>query len=183
MSQAVSNVPSVISNAGNARQQVPLRDYLNARVAPFLKKAITESLNAEAEFPLQWLGECLIHQSFLYEGNPDRTNIREKFLYTFDDPKPVEQVSAESAAPPPPATQSATGGSPQGVPPQEQSEVSMAEVVPEISTQQAPPAQTNEISAPQATVTPDIPPVNGVKEEGGATNQGSDGDTDMGGTS
>jgi hypothetical protein len=47
MSQTAPNTPSVISNAANTRQQVPLRDYLNARVAPFLKKAITESLNAE----------------------------------------------------------------------------------------------------------------------------------------
>ncbi|EXJ56780.1 hypothetical protein A1O7_07124 [Cladophialophora yegresii CBS 114405] len=176
------NVPSVISNAANARQQVPLRDYLNARVAPFLKKAITESLNAEAEFPLQWLGECLIHQSFLYEGNSDRTNIRERFLYKFDDPKPVEQAIADSAAPPPTAAQSATSGSPQGVPLQEQPEVSLNEAS-DISTQQAPPAQTNEISTPQATVTADVPPVNGIKEEGGATHQGTDGDTDMGGTS
>ena len=47
MSQAVPNAPSVIVNAASNRQQVPLRDYLNARVAPFLKKAITESLDAE----------------------------------------------------------------------------------------------------------------------------------------
>jgi hypothetical protein len=37
----------VVVNAQNNRQQVPLRDYLNARVAPFLKQAITESLGAE----------------------------------------------------------------------------------------------------------------------------------------
>jgi hypothetical protein len=47
MSQATQNAPTVVSNAANSRQQVPLRDYLNARVAPFLKKAITESLDAE----------------------------------------------------------------------------------------------------------------------------------------
>src|ERR1700761_3441204 len=128
MSQSTPNAPAVITNAANNRQQVPLRYYLNTRVAPFLKKAITESLDAEyvsshatamashirasdkvaekltwpnrAEFPLQWLGECLIHQSILYEGNPDRTNIRERFLYKFDDPKPPEPAPTEAVAAP-----------------------------------------------------------------------------------
>jgi hypothetical protein len=47
MSQSAPHAPSVVVNAQNNRQQVPLRDYLNARVAPFLKQAITESLGAE----------------------------------------------------------------------------------------------------------------------------------------
>jgi hypothetical protein len=47
MSQSTQNAPAIVTNAANNRQQVPLRDYLNARVAPFLKKAITESLDAE----------------------------------------------------------------------------------------------------------------------------------------
>ena len=47
MSQSAGNPPSVVVNAQNNRQQVPLRDYLNARVAPFLKKAITQSLDVE----------------------------------------------------------------------------------------------------------------------------------------
>lgn len=47
MSQSGSNPPSVVVNAQGNRQQVPLRDYLNARVAPFLKKAITQSLDVE----------------------------------------------------------------------------------------------------------------------------------------
>jgi hypothetical protein len=34
-------------NSAGQRQQVPLRDYLNARIAPFLKKAMTESLASE----------------------------------------------------------------------------------------------------------------------------------------
>ncbi|KIW83381.1 hypothetical protein Z517_02626 [Fonsecaea pedrosoi CBS 271.37] len=101
MSNAALNPPSVVVNTASNRQQVPLRDYLNARIAPFLKKAITESLNAEAEFPLQWLGECLIHQSILYEGNTDRTNIRERFLYKFEDPKPQEPADTSAAAPAP----------------------------------------------------------------------------------
>ncbi|KIW65274.1 hypothetical protein PV04_07547 [Phialophora macrospora] len=212
MSQAVPNTPSVISNAANIRQQVPLRDYLNARVAPFLKKAITESLNAEAEFPLQWLGECLIHQSILYEGNPDRTNIRERFLYKFDDPKPVEQSNADSAASPPPVSSAAASPAtapPAAAPPtvappaaaspaplesaivsppqedrlQEQPEVLMNDAS-DAPTQEAPPPQGNEISLPQATVTPDAPSVNGIKEEEEkAPHQATDGDTDMGGTS
>src|SRR6201996_8898136 len=63
--------------------------------------------SSRAEFPLQWLGECLIHQSILYEGNPDRTNIRERFLYKFDDPKPQEQSANEPAAPEPGAPEPA----------------------------------------------------------------------------
>jgi hypothetical protein len=49
-----------------------------------------------AEFPLQWLGECLIHHSILYEGNPDTTNIQERFRYKFEVPPPptAEQPAA-----------------------------------------------------------------------------------------
>lgn len=57
-----------------------------------------------AEFPLQWLGEHLIQQSILYEGNPDRTNIRERFQYKHDVPSTTpttttakESVSASTA--------------------------------------------------------------------------------------
>lgn len=39
-----------------------------------------------AEHPLQWLGEYLINQSILYEGNPDPTNIKDHFRYSFDAP-------------------------------------------------------------------------------------------------
>lgn len=46
-------------------------------------------LSCSAEYPLHWLGEFLIHQSLLYEGNPDQTKIRERFLYSFEDPKPA----------------------------------------------------------------------------------------------
>jgi hypothetical protein len=55
-------------------------------------------LYLRAEFPLQWLGECLIHQSMLYEGNPDSTNIRERFRYTFDMPVEPTEPQAESEA-------------------------------------------------------------------------------------
>jgi len=34
-----------------------------------------------AQFPLQWLGEHLIQQSIQFEGNPDSTKIRERFVY------------------------------------------------------------------------------------------------------
>lgn len=47
MSQSTPAQPLVIMNAAGNRQQVPLRDYLNARVAPFIKKALTESLGVE----------------------------------------------------------------------------------------------------------------------------------------
>ena len=48
-----------------------------------------------AEFPLQWLGECLINQSILYEGNPDATNIKERFLYNFDTPPVVQEQTTQ----------------------------------------------------------------------------------------
>lgn len=41
------SAPTLVMNASGTRQQVPLRDYLNARIAPFLKKAMTESLASE----------------------------------------------------------------------------------------------------------------------------------------
>lgn len=44
---------------------------------------------------MQWLGECLIHQSMLYEGNPDTTNIRERFRYQFDVPAAPTQEQPE----------------------------------------------------------------------------------------
>ncbi|KAJ9647713.1 hypothetical protein H2204_000343 [Knufia peltigerae] len=209
MSQSAPNAPSVVVNSQNSRQQVPLRDYLNARVAPFLKKAITESLGVEyvaahrgigpwrskdfsdltstirAEFPLQWLGECLIHQSILYEGNPDRTNIRERFQYRFEDPKPQEQsVQQEqqqplpSEAPPAPEPQAAQAE----VPPHAQPEVAMNDDVPtggdEASTV---PGSTAEPTSSAA----EAPVVNGTSEQADTTAQETpkDDDTEMGGTS
>lgn len=76
-----------------------IRDWLNVRMAPFLKQAITQALedrrgdgwflvfalltseDRQVLYPLQWLGEQLILQSVQYEGNPDVSNIRERFLY------------------------------------------------------------------------------------------------------
>jgi len=51
-----------------------------------------------ADFPLQWLGECLIHYSTIYEGNPDTTNIRERFKYTFQDPRATAGATATAPA-------------------------------------------------------------------------------------
>jgi hypothetical protein len=48
-----------------------------------------------AEYPLQWLGECLINQSILYEGNPDTTNVKERFRYNFDAPPLVQEESTQ----------------------------------------------------------------------------------------
>ena len=39
------------------------------------------SLDGGVQYPLQWLGEQLILQSIVYEGNPDSTKIRERFVY------------------------------------------------------------------------------------------------------
>jgi hypothetical protein len=49
-----------------------------------------------AEYPLQWLGEHLINQSFLYENNPDATGIKERFFYNFD-PEPSGDDAAAAA--------------------------------------------------------------------------------------
>ncbi|KAK5069640.1 hypothetical protein LTS08_007680 [Lithohypha guttulata] len=51
-------------------------------MAPFLKQAITQALDdRQVLYPLQWLGEQLILQSVQYEGNPDVSHIRGRFLY------------------------------------------------------------------------------------------------------
>ena len=49
-----------------------------------------------AEYPLQFLGECLINQSILYEGNPDTTNIKERFRYNFDAPAAVQEDATQA---------------------------------------------------------------------------------------
>ncbi|EXJ73997.1 uncharacterized protein A1O5_02291 [Cladophialophora psammophila CBS 110553] len=213
MSHSTHNPPIVVVNTASDRQQVPLRDYLNARVAPFLKKAITQSLDAEAEFPLQWLGECLIHQSILYEGNPDRTNIRERFLYKFEDPKPQEPADVAAATPaaappaePPHRSPSAQPEQtpmtqpeqtpvpepeqmpvPQQEPTELQSEVTMNEASDTVAEQPQPPQAAEEETAPQPVPATVEPAVNGVKEgEEEAARAGDaskDADTDMGGTS
>ncbi|KIW17096.1 hypothetical protein PV08_04287 [Exophiala spinifera] len=183
MSQSAPSVPSVVVNSQTSRQQVPLRDYLNARVAPFLKKAITESLGVEAEFPLQWLGECLIHQSILYEGNPDRTNIRERFQYKFEDPQPPEQSAQAQAQQEPPQAppESVPEAAQPEVPPQAQSEATMTEDVP-IAGQEA--STVSEVPTEPTISTAEAPVVNGTSGLDTATpGDPKDDDTEMGGTS
>jgi hypothetical protein len=53
-----------------------------------------------AEYPLQWLGEHLINQSFLYENNPDTTGIKERFYYNFDEPPQHGQNAARTPSTP-----------------------------------------------------------------------------------
>ena len=53
-----------------------------------------------AEYPLQWLGEHLINQSFLYENNPDKTGIKERFFYNFDEPPQHDQNDARTPSAP-----------------------------------------------------------------------------------
>lgn len=123
-----------------------------------------------AEFPLQWLGECLIHQSILYEGNPDSTNLRERFVYKFEDPKLQEQSApAHTSAP-------TVSNEP------ENPEVIMNEVSP--AHIENAPATTESTIVPEST-TGALPVVNGVKEEGEAGNvtTARDNDTEMGGIS
>ncbi|KEF63757.1 uncharacterized protein A1O9_01735 [Exophiala aquamarina CBS 119918] len=184
MSQTTPNPPSVVMNTAGNRQQVPLRDYLNARIAPFLKRAITESLGVEAEFPLQWLGECLIHQSIQYEGNPDHTNIRERFVNKFEDPKPEEHpVNGDSP------TLAVAPAAQEPVPPAVP-ESSLEQTETEVAMNEAAPADSQPVQpASQSAVVPDIVQtptvVNGVQEERppAVTSPARDDDTEMGGIS
>lgn len=54
-----------------------------------------------AEYPLHWLGEHLIQQSIMFEGNPDTTNIRERFLYKHE-PQPNTDHAQNSVPAPTP---------------------------------------------------------------------------------
>ncbi|RMZ84933.1 hypothetical protein DV738_g431, partial [Chaetothyriales sp. CBS 135597] len=87
---AMQNPSVTLNTPSQSRQQVPLRDYLNVRIAPFLKKGLTESLDKEPEYPLQWLGEYLINQSILFEGNTEAEKLKEHFRYTFPLPQQPE---------------------------------------------------------------------------------------------
>ena len=59
-----------------------------------------------AEFPLQWLGEHLIEQSILFEGNPDSTRLRERFRYNHDSAAAAKQTPSQ-----PPIVQTAPSAS------------------------------------------------------------------------
>lgn len=103
------------------RHQGGLREYVNQRLAPYIKKALKDVCDVEcatapshrspptipltspkrAEYPLQWLGEHLINQSFLYENNPDATGIKERFFYIFDEPPQHDQNAARTPSAPP----------------------------------------------------------------------------------
>ncbi|KAK5084330.1 hypothetical protein LTR05_005406 [Lithohypha guttulata] len=98
MAQAAQATPTVRANLGGSTNTVNLRDWLNTRLSPFLKQAIIKSLESEAEYPLQWLGEQLILQSITFEGNPDSTNIRERFLYKHEPDARQSQTAASSTS-------------------------------------------------------------------------------------
>jgi hypothetical protein len=131
----------------------------------------------------------LIHQSILYEGNPDKTNIRERFLYQFEDPKPQEQEQAVPAAPsetieaPQEGQASQESEAPQPSQPaevQQASESTMdATAEPLIE-----PSVTTQEPVPHAAPETETPVVNGVKAAADAKEQDApkDGDTEMGGT-
>lgn len=101
MAQPNQVTPTVQANLAGTSTTVNLRDWLNTRLSPFLKKAIIESLDSEAEYPLQWLGEHLIQQSILFEGNPDTTNIRERFVYKHEPRPNTDQAQNSVPAPTP----------------------------------------------------------------------------------
>lgn len=56
-----------------------------------------------AQYPLQWLGEQLILQSIEFEGNPDATNIRERFVYKHQISSQPAQPESSTTLPPPTA--------------------------------------------------------------------------------
>jgi len=157
MSREVTATPAG-SRAGTGRQQASLRDHLNNRVAPYLKQALIEGLNNDVEFPLQWLGEHLIHLSMLNEGNPDSTNIKAHFKYNHDAPPPPPPPSAPAAA------EIKTEEQP---PPQESSGVSndvaaQAEYVNGVSLPEAPVAAAEEAEVETETVAE--APISGEEE-------------------
>lgn len=47
MAQSSQATPTVQANIGGTTSTVNLRDWLNTRLGPFLKKAIIESLDSE----------------------------------------------------------------------------------------------------------------------------------------
>jgi hypothetical protein len=126
-----------------------------------------------AEFPLQWLGEALIHQSIVYEGNPDRTNIRERFLYEHEDPKPQTSVLEGSS-----------GGTAETQQPM--AEHAQTQDPPSEAPRQTPVDEgvsMHEDAKIPAESTTEAPVTNGVKVEGHtAEADGKDADTEMGGT-
>jgi hypothetical protein len=115
----------------------------------------------------------LIHQSILYEGNPDRTNIRERFLYSHEDPKP--QSSAAEIA-----------GSRTAEPKQTPAELIQGQEGPSIAPGHTPVdegASMHDDAQIQTNPTTASPVTNGLKEEGHpAEGVGRDADTEMGGT-
>jgi hypothetical protein len=76
---------------------------LSAQTSPPHRSPPTIQLTSpkRAEYPLQWLGEHLINQSFLYENNPDATGIKERFFYNFDEPPQQDQNAARTPSAPP----------------------------------------------------------------------------------
>lgn len=108
----------------------------------------------------------------LYEGNPDRTNIRERFVHKFEDPKPEEQYVPAETAPSP-------------VPAPADPEPTTADV-PDSSNLQAEKEMTMDEAASTAPQPVQPPPVvNGVKEDAAptVTSPAKDDDTEMGGVS
>lgn len=138
-----------------------------------------------AEFPLQWLGECLIHQSILYEGNPDATNIRERFAYKFEDPKPQEKHPSPAPAEGDPVQTESGLGQPDSIDPSVEppSDISRTEAAP---AEPAPSTSTIPSIAESDSI-PNQAVVNGISHEeappAADTSVPKDDDTEMGGTS
>lgn len=108
---------------------------------------------------MQWLGEHLIQQSILFEGNPDTTNIQEKFRYKHEANPPrtlVQQNAPAQSAPVQPPAPS----------PQIEQNTPQTVVVPDVQPAQTPAVEAasanNDIgamedipqSAPETTSTP-----------------------------
>lgn len=55
-------------------------------------------VSCRAQYPLQWLGERLIQQSILFEGNPDSTSIKERFLYNHESAAKPSQLGGKEQA-------------------------------------------------------------------------------------
>lgn len=136
---------------------------------------------ARAQYPLQWLGEHLIQQSILFEGNPDSTNIRERFVYRHEISSATGQAQSDG--------QAATSAIPQ---PQEVSSQSWPEATAESQPEASATGEQNHQNLearPVATVNEavdapvqDLPTTTGVNGAVGPSEGEQNQDTEMSNT-
>jgi len=106
----------------------------------------------------------LIQQSILFEGNPDTTNIRERFLYKHEISTPAVQAPSITPAANPPVEQEQE---PEPEEPEEQQQANPSQP-PQTTTSEghALPTAPMETSGPTSTTTPTTMPIAMGAEQG-----------------